>query len=130
MTDSDDPTSAAFVPEASVVARPGLDATPSAEAKLFTELLDLSVVDQLLGRMKNKALRRGLAFQASAPQSILSDRLRIVQPARGGLVVRNYQMKKFELLVCLDVTVDLALWSLESSAPPAEVAAEGDLVLF
>ena len=87
-------------------------------------------VNQLLGRMKNKALRRRLTFQASAPQSILSDRLRIVQPARGGLVVRNYQMKKFELLVCLDVTADPALWPLESSAPPAEVAAEGDLVLF
>ena len=87
-------------------------------------------VNQLLGRMKNKAVRRHLSFQATMPQSILSDRLRIVEPVHGGLIVRNYQMKKFELLVCLDMMVDAALLLPESNTSVPEVATEGDCVLF
>jgi hypothetical protein len=69
MTDSDDPTSAAFVPEASVVARPTFAAMPSAEAKAGTvERRDLP---GRLRRLRGHVVKGALT--AVAPGSLLED---------------------------------------------------------
>jgi hypothetical protein len=88
-------------------------------------------VNQLLGRLKNKLLKCGLAVQVSSPQAVLADHLRLAQSARGNLIVREYHVEDFELLICLDVstTSGEALFDvpLENSD---EMPSEGDLVLF
>lgn len=88
-------------------------------------------VNQLLGRFKNKLLRRGVKVQVSSPQGVLADHLRLAQSARGNLIVGVYHVQEFELLLCLDIalTTGEAVFD-EPLDGEVTIPEEGDFMLF
>jgi hypothetical protein len=90
-------------------------------------------VNQMLGRLKNQLLRRGVVLEISTPQAVLADRLRVVPSPQGQLIKRAYAVEALELLVFLDFAVapDVVLRLDDAAAQDVEdVPTEGDLLLF
>jgi hypothetical protein len=89
------------------------------------------LLNQLVGRFKNRLLRAGAAIELSVPQGIVADRLRLAQGSRGQLVVCAYTVDDFELLLCLDAHVDETLsFEARSADTTGDIMGDGDVLFF
>jgi hypothetical protein len=102
---------------------------PLAEADAVDWCAEL--LNQLVGRFKNRLLHAGTSIELSVPQGLVADRLRLAQGSRGQLVVCAYTIDDHELLLCLDAHVDQAL-SFEPRAGEgtADILGDGEMMFF
>lgn len=85
--------------------------------------------NQLLGRFKNKLLRRGVNIELSTPQGILADRLRLGSHSGGELLVAVYDVDALEFVTSFDVTMDAGL-TFSDCSNEDQGAGEGDVFLL
>lgn len=85
--------------------------------------------NQLLGRFKNKLLRRGVDIELSTPQGIAAESLRLNAHRGGRLLVATYEVAPLEVTCTLDVTCDETL-AFADYADDGEAAGEGDVMLL
>jgi hypothetical protein len=101
--------------------------TPISEADIADWCCEFA--NQLLGRFKNKLLRRLVDIDLSTPRGIHADRLRLESNSGAMVFVAVYDVEGRELLISLDVTADEGL-TLGDCAPEGDTADEGDLLLL
>ncbi len=85
--------------------------------------------NQLLGRLKNKLLRRGVDIELSTPQGILAESLRLSAHGDGMLQVATYDVAPLELTTSIEVSIDEAL-TFSEGASEVGSAGEGDVMLL
>jgi hypothetical protein len=85
--------------------------------------------NQLLGRFKNKLLRRGVDIELSTPQGIAAESLRLNAHRGGTLLVATYEVAPLEVTSLLDVTCDETL-ALADCVDVGGAAGEGDVMLL
>ncbi len=85
--------------------------------------------NQLLGRLKNKLLRRAVDIELSTPQGIAAEKLRLSAHGGGALLLAEFEVGPHVLTTALDLTVDETLTFAECAAG-SESAGEGDVMLL
>ena len=104
-----------------------------------TDLLDWcgEVVNQVLGRIKNKLARRGVEFQVSTPSAVHASELTISRSAQRSVsILRARSERGWAIGIWFDAAVEAGemLIPLSSEGPAGgaseESMTEGDLLLF